>query len=147
MAVVVAADCPEMSGLRDWCRRWHVTVKAFGGNAVFLAGCRCGNSGESELRALGMAFIVAYELMKVRNERRVEIVSDSLSAIHEVMGSGDSLPFSASMQRLWRQRRIIVSKVRAHQGNRLNDLADICARQARRITEKRVEIQSGFRRT
>ena len=114
------------------------------GVAVFHAGCRCGKSGEAELRAMGMAFIVACELMRVRGERRSEIVSDSLSAIREVMGNKGGPPFLENIQRLWRQRRIILSKVEAHRGNRFNEISDACSRWARIETERRLRSRSSI---
>lgn len=139
MAVVAGACEPwELSGLRSWRLCWNVAERRMRELVVFHAGCRCGNSGEAELRAMGMAFIVACELMKVRGERRSEIVSDSLSAIREVMGDKGGLPFLENMQRLWRQRRIILSKVEAHRGHRFNEISDACSRWARIETERRL---------
>lgn len=139
MAVVAGARDPlELDGLRRWRLCWNVVERRMWGLVVFHAGCRCGTSGEAELRAMGMAFIVACELMRVRGEWRAEIVSDSLSAIRDVMGDKGGLPFLENMQRLWRQRRIILSKVGAHRGNRFNEISDACSRWARIDTEKKL---------
>lgn len=142
MAVVVPKESRCWEGLQDWCKKWNVheyqpEEEAF---SVFYSGCRCVDVNEAETRALGMAFILASRLIHLRGDHRVVINSDSSLAIHEMISQNQRYPFSATMQNLWRDSRIIVSKVKAHNGNQGNELVDKWARIARLEAAKRLRV-------
>jgi ribonuclease HI len=130
----------------DWRRRWNVRVArdtAPDGDAfIFYAGCACADNNHAELRALGMAFLLAYDIMKEAGDGKVEIVSDSLLMLDWIT---NPLPerdlailLMTPLRRLWRRdRRVILSKVRGHSGNTYNELADKWAQRARVETEPR----------
>ncbi len=142
MAVVVPKENRCWEGLRDWCKKWRVSEFKHEKDAVsvFYSGCLCLDANEAEMRALGMAFILASRLINLRGDRRVVINSDSLLAIHEAVSKDQRYSFSSAIQDLWRDSRIIISKVKAHSGNRGNELADEWARAARLDAAKRLRV-------
>jgi ribonuclease HI len=128
----------------DWHRKWNVqTVKDAapeGEMSVFYAGCGCSSNNHAELRALGMAFLLAYDIMAVTDGERVEIVSDSLLMLDWITNPSPdrdlAMVLMSPLRRLWRwDRRVILSKVRGHRGNVYNELADKWAKHARLKTE------------
>ena len=134
MAVVAPSWARKYAG--GLCSRWNIRVvtdPAWKNHVIFLASCRCSDSGDAEKRALGIAFLIACDILRKRRASKVEIISDSLSILDSIIsGCGDGDPVLDSMRRLWEDRRIILSKVKAHWGNPGNELADKWAKRVRR---------------
>lgn len=100
---------------------------------IFCAAFPCSGAQSAEKHAMTVAFLVACSMLRSRCCEKVEIVSDCLNVINQVTGGdtgGD--PLLLSMHRLWLRRQVIINKVKAHNGNRSNELADLWAKHARR---------------
>ncbi|MDR1508694.1 MAG: hypothetical protein LBS53_03575 [Synergistaceae bacterium] len=130
----------------EWCYRWDVKIAKDivpeGGASVFYAGCGCLNSNHAELRALGMAFLLAYDIIGETDDEKVEIVSDSLLMLDWITNPAPekalAMVLMTPLRRLWRwDRRVILSKIKGHCGNARNELADKWAKRARLETAPR----------
>ena len=144
-AAVVAPEAPWQRGA-SWRHRMNVRsrrVSSFSSRGrVFYAAFPSPNSKDAELRALGMACALASELLLETAgedpEDPVEIVSDCLAALDEILWSEVCPQGSVAedIQRFYRGKAILFSKVRAHRGHPGNELADTWARRARTREEK-----------
>lgn len=133
--VAVAAPPGTWEHGRKWRSTWKVTsVRVPEGDFdVFFAAFPCGDSNEAELRALGLAFALAAEyLLESGSEDPVEVVSDSMMALEEVLGEKTpKFGPTEEMRTFYRKGQILLSKVKGHRGNRGNELADMWSRKAR----------------
>lgn len=103
-------------------------------NSVILcAACPCSDPQEAETRAMSIAFIAGWNMLRSGICDKVEIVSDCLNVI-DMVTSGDTQGdlLLGSMHNLWMDRRMIINKVKAHNGNWGNELADAWAKYAAR---------------
>ncbi|GHV37267.1 hypothetical protein FACS1894187_13560 [Synergistales bacterium] len=128
-----------------WRSKWKIrmiqdTLVPDGDVAVFYAACRCADSNEAEQRALGMAFLLGYDILGTGEDEKVEIITDSLIVLDWVTNPHSAIedPMLTAMRNLWRSRRVILSKVKGHAGNAGNDLADKWAKRARAEAEPRL---------
>lgn len=146
MAVVAPDWCANLGA--QWRRNWDSLRIAFVPEhraAVFYSSCHCLDISDAEKRAIGMAFLLAHDMMGVVPGLRVEILSDSLAILDKIM-SGNTAdmmddPVLRSLCQLWSERRVILTKVRAHNGHWGNELADAWAKRARRELADRVSGQ------
>lgn len=118
-----------------WRQRWNIQVAfdtGWDGHAAFYASCRCASCNDAEKRALAMAFLLAYDILRSGRAEKVEILSDSLIVLNWVMNNTwVSDPILEPMRNLWEKRAVILGKVKGHTGNRGNEVADSWARKAR----------------
>lgn len=134
MAVVAPAWIVGHEGY--WRSRWRNVQLAedsgLEGHAVYYASCRCASSNDAEKRALGIAFLLAYDIVKWRRDEKVEIISDSLIVLDWVMNNRIIRdPILDPLRSLWMKRTVILCKVSGHRGNQGNEIADRWARHAR----------------
>ena len=145
MAVVAPA---WSAGCWGWWRsRWDVRAVHVPdrGAVVFCAACRCADPNDAEKRAMGMAFLLALDMMTAAPGLRVEIASDSLVVIDGIVsGSAWPDPIIEGLARLRVEGGIVLSKVKGHNGNWGNELADQWSKRARRKLRDR--YQNTYRR-
>jgi len=114
------------------------------GYVVFFSAFPCAGSNEAEIKALGLAIAMAEDILlsESRNGRPVEISSDSLVALGDVLASEEPLfKESEVLRNRVATRKIILSKVKAHAGHQGNEIADEWSKKARRGIESRMEKQ------
>ncbi len=149
MAVVAPAWSGEWGGY--WRSRWNVRITAtqdWEDHIVFYASCLCRSSNDAEKRALGMAFLLAYDMIYQRGEAKVEIISDSLIVLDWIMNNKILHdPILDPLRSLWQRRTVILGKVKGHIGNRGNEIADQWAKQARRELTAKIEGSSTEHKT
>ena len=143
---VVAPEWAANLGAK-WRANWDIRVAHVPERnaVVFYASCRCKDINDAEKRAIGMAFLLANDMMRAFPGIRVEILSDSLTILDRIMSGniGDMRgdPIMEDLCRRWNQREIILTKVRAHNGHWGNELADAWAKRARRELGDRIHDQ------
>ena len=112
------------------------------GYVVFFSAFPCAGSNEAEIKALGLAIAMAEDILlsESRNGRPVEISSDSLVALGDVLASEEPLfKESEVLRNRVATRKIILSKVKAHAGHQGNEIADEWSKKARRGLESSTE--------
>ncbi len=140
---VVAPEWSAIYGEGAWRSRWNICLvrEREYGAMVFCASCKCRDSIDAEKRALGMAFLLAFDMMAAYEDAgymgvNIEVITDSLSNINKItLGDTKGDPILENLCWLWKSRRIILTKVRGHAGNWGNELADTWSKQVRRDRE------------
>lgn len=140
---VIAPEWTAIYGGGMWCSMWDIFIgrEPEYGIVAFCASCTCKDSNDAEKFALNIAFRLAYDMISLADEgqnveMKVEIVTDSTFNIDWVTRwntIGD--PILNSIYGLWSERRIILSKVKGHNGDFGNELADKWAGKARLLGE------------
>ena len=141
---VVAPEWSAAYGGGQWRSIWDIRVarEVNYGAAVFCAACNCRDSMDAEKRALGLAFLLAYDMITLHEAAgfsgvKVEIITDSLVNINFItFGNAGRDPIMRNLCELWQDHRIILSKVKAHAGNWGNELADKWSKHSRRTSEQ-----------
>ena len=141
---VVASEWSAAYGGGQWRSRWDIRVarEERYNAAVFCAACNCRDSMDAEKRALGLAFLLAYDMITLHEyagfrDVKVEIITDSLVNLNLItFGNAGRDPIMRNLCELWQSHRIILSKVKAHAGNWGNELADKWSKQIRRTSEQ-----------
>ena len=141
---VVAPEWSAVYGGGRWRSRWDISVarEIEYGAAIFCASCKCRNSMDAEKRALGLAFLLAYDIIELHEKAgyrgvKVEIITDSLANLDLItMGNTQGDPILDNLCGLWDMRRIVLTKVKGHAGNWGNELADKWSKRIRRDAEQ-----------
>ncbi len=147
---VVAPEWSAVYGGGRWRSKWNIRVarESKYGAAVFCASCSCRDSVDAEKRALGLAFLLAHDMITLHEDAgfmgvKVEIITDSLANLNLItLGNAGRDPIMRNLCELWNSHRIVMSKVRGHAGNWGNELADKWAKQIRRDSEKFMHLQT-----
>lgn len=117
-----------------------VAVEVIPGRSLeaHVAFATCRSASEAEMMALAMAVEIALCLLVRHPGERVEILTDSLNALNGVLYDEGALRGKGMIRDLLAkgQGAVMLSKVKAHRGNRLNELADLWSKQARRRGER-----------
>lgn len=137
MAVIAPKGLPAAEG---------VTVRIIAGEELeaHVASARCASAMEAETMALAMAAEIAATLLVENPSERVEIATDSLANLKALLqdeGKPRGMERLKSLMRDSRQR-ISLSKVKAHRGNKGNELADRWSRLARKEAERRSRYEA-----
>ena len=150
---VVAPEWSAIYGDGPWRSRWDIRLarEPEYGAVVFCASCQCRGSVDAEKRALGLAFLLAYDMIAIHEDAgyrgvQVEVITDSLSNL-DLITWGDTRgdPILQNLCGMWDSRRIVLTKVRGHAGNWGNELADKWSKHIRRDRERTIGQQT-FRR-
>ena len=142
-AVVVPKWCAKHKG--RWFSRLKVKIFHDGGNIIFCAACRCSDSHDAEKRALGIAFLAAHDILRAKSEAKIEIITDSLSVISDIITNSKEDLITTALSNLRKKENIIVSKTKAHNGHPGNELADKWAKRARRTYEEEHNMRMPFK--
>ena len=113
--------------------------------AVFCSACKCSDSSDAEKRALGIAFLLADEILKSKKYAKIEIITDSLKIINDIVSEEANDPITNALANIRKKKNIIVSKVKAHNGNLGNELADKWAKKARKKFEEENNMRMPFK--
>ena len=130
VAVVVPEWCDKKFG--KWFSRWHIKIFCDESHVILYSACKCSDSTDAEKRALGLAFLVANDIITSGKSKQIEIISDSLANLNEIIINEINDPIISALSNLKRKHNIIISKVKAHNGNPGNELADRWAKIARK---------------
>ena len=144
-AVAAPKWCSEHKG--RWFSRWHIETFREKSHVIYCSACRCSDSSDAEKRALGLAFLVACDMLSARENIKIEIISDSLEVLSSIIkdDNQDDQIISA-LSRLRKNNSIIISKVKAHNGHAGNELADKWAKRARhKFKEENNTMRMPFR--
>lgn len=113
--------------------------------AVFCSACKCSDSSDAEKRALGMAFLLADEILNSKKSAKIEIITDSLQVINDIVTDKTDDPITNALSNIRKKKNIIVSKVKAHNGHSGNELADKWAKKARKKFEEEHNMRMPFK--
>ncbi len=143
VAVVVPKWCENHKG--KWFSRLKVKIFHDKDKIIFCAACKCSDSHDAEKRALGIAFLAAHDMLKAQNGIKIEIITDSLSAINDIITDTKEDLITSAISNLRKKENIIVSKTKAHNGHAGNELADKWAKRTRRKFEEDHNMRMPFR--
>lgn len=107
---------------------------------AFFFAFPCGGINSGEIKALFLAVRLAEEILSEENRKKpVEISSDSLIALADILGTGSALFRETNrIRQKIKTKKIILSKVKAHAGHTGNTLADEWSKKARRKYESKL---------
>lgn len=107
------------------------------GMLAFFLAFPCQGINAGEIKALFLAVRLAEHILsQEKRQKPVEISSDSLIALTDVLGTGPALYRETNLLRhLIKTKKIILSKVKAHTGHSGNSLADEWSKKARKKYE------------
>lgn len=142
-AVVVPKWLANHKG--KWLSRLKVRIFHDKDKVIFCAACKCSDSHDAEKRALGIAFLAAHDMLKAKSGIKIEIITDSLSAINDIITNEKEDLITSAISNLRRKENIIVSKTKAHNGHEGNELADKWAKRTRRKFEEDNNMRMPFR--
>ena len=142
-AVVVPKWLANHKG--KWLSRLKVRIFHDKDKVIFCAACKCSDSHDAEKRALGIAFLAAHDMLKAKSGIKIEIITDSLSAINDIITNSSEDLITSAISNLRRKENIIVSKTKAHNGHEGNELADKWAKRTRRKFEEDHNMRMPFR--
>ena len=142
-AVIVPEWCENHKG--RWFSRLKIRTFHDKGKVILCAACKCSDSHDAEKRALGIAFLAAHDMLKAKSRIKIEIITDSLSAINDIITNTAEDPITSAISNLRKKENIIVSKTKAHNGHKGNELADKWAKRTRRIFEEEHNMRMPFR--
>ncbi len=108
------------------------------GQEAHVASCRCSSANEAETMAMAMAVELASTILNSHPDEKIEISTDSLITLHGVLHDQEGVRGRDVIQDMIDHHRgkIMISKVKAHRGNKDNELADLWSKKARRETER-----------
>ncbi len=131
MAVVAPGGVPPSPGVQV-CPIPGTNLEAY------VASGPCSSVNEAETMAMAMAVEIASRLLESISGEVVEISTDSLMTLEGVVHGRGNLRGKEAVRRLLdrHRERIIISKVKAHRGNRDNELADKWSKRARQKAER-----------
>ena len=112
---------------------------------VFCSACKCSDSSDAEKRAIGIAFLLADEILNSKKSAKIEIITDSLKVINDIVTEEISDPITQALSNIRKKKNIIVSKVKAHNGHLGNELADKWAKKARKKFEEENNMRMPFK--
>lgn len=141
-AVVVPEWCGNHKG--RWFSRLKVKIFHDKDKIIFCAACRCSDSHDAEKRALGIAFLAAHDMLNAKNGIKIEIITDSLSAINDIITDTKEDLITSAISNLRKKENIIVSKTKAHNGHAGNELADKWAKRTRIKFEEEHNMRMPF---
>ena len=142
-AVVVPKWLANHKG--KWFSRLKVKIFHDKDNVILCAACKCSDSHDAEKRALGIAFLAAHDMLRAKSGIKIEIITDSLSAIHDIINDTKEDLITSAISNLRKKENIIVSKTKAHNGHAGNELADKWAKRTRRKYEEDHNMRMPFR--
>lgn len=143
VAVIAPKWCKRNIG--EWFSRWNIKTVYDKDYIIFSSACKCNNSSDAEKRALGIAFLVANDMLKIKPNLKIEIISDSLAVLNDIIIKESNDPIIQALSNIRRKKNIIISKVKAHNGHKENNLADKWAKKARRNFIKQKEKINNMR--
>lgn len=128
-----------------WFSRLNVKIFHDKDKIIFCAACKCSDSHDAEKRALGIAFLAAHDMLRAKSGVKIEIITDSLSALNDIITDTRKDLITSAISNLRKKENIIVSKTKAHNGHAGNELADKWAKRTRRKYEKDHNMRMPFR--
>lgn len=148
VAVIAPEWCRKNIG--EWFSRWNIKIFHYKDYIIFSSACKCNSSSDAEKRALGIAFLVANDMLEIKPDLKIEIISDSLAVLNDIIINENNDPIIQALANIRRKKNIIISKVKAHNGHKENALADKWAKKARRnfIKQKeKINMRMPFKNT
>lgn len=123
--------------LGGWTTQKNIEIyqeTALNGYAAICGSCLCKDSLDAECRALAMAVLLSYDILRYKANAKITILSDCLTALDWIMLKEKPLmdPMLQSLRNLWLERRVFLGKVKGHVGNPGNEVADYWAKKIRR---------------
>ena len=104
---------------------------------IFCSACKCHDIDDAEKRALALAFLAANDILALNPQLTIEILSDSLPVLSNITLNNNSSDLIIHiLSSLRKKQGIILSKVKAHNGNSGNETADKWAKFIRRKSEE-----------